>query len=141
MKAWILLTGLATLISAPPSSKVEANIRGIRGGAGTIRCALYKGARGFPSEQTRAFKVATSKVRDAKARCVFPDVPKGQYAIAVFHDANDNRKLDKNFFGVPQEGYGASKDAPPGAVSPPKYQDAAFLVENAGASLQINLRY
>lgn len=141
MKTWILLTSLATLIGAPSSSNIEANIRGIRGAKGTIRCALYKGKRGFPSEKQHALKIATSKISNAKARCVFAGVPKGQYAIAVFHDANDNRKLDTNFFGIPQEGFGASNDAPPGATSPPKYKDAAFSVQNEAASLQINLRY
>ena len=44
------------------------------------------------------------------AICQFNDIPPGTYAIAVFHDENANGKLDKNFLGIPCEGYGASNN-------------------------------
>jgi len=35
-------------------------------------------------------------------------IPPGTYAIACYHDENDNGKLDTNFLGIPKEGTGAS---------------------------------
>jgi Uncharacterized protein conserved in bacteria (DUF2141) len=40
-------------------------------------------------------------------------------------DENGNGVLDKNFFGVPVEGYGFSNDAR-GSMGPPAFEKAAF---------------
>ncbi len=50
------------------------------------------------------------------------------------HDENGNGKLDKNFIGMPTEGYGASRAAR-GTMGPPKWEDAVF--QFAGGSLQV----
>ena len=36
------------------------------------------------------------------------DISPGVYAVSMRHDENSNRKLYKNFFGIPKEGYGNS---------------------------------
>ena len=54
---------------------------------------------------------------------VFKDIPPGEYAISVIHDANSNGKLDKNFLGIPREGFGFSNDAM-GSFGPPEYTEA-----------------
>ena len=41
-------------------------------------------------------------------RVKLPELEPGEYMIAVFHDSNQNGKMDYNFFGSPQEGYGFS---------------------------------
>ncbi|SMN14418.1 hypothetical protein CRYPD_1154 [uncultured Candidatus Thioglobus sp.] len=30
-------------------------------------------------------------------------IPSGSYAIAIFQDTNNNKVLDKNFFGIPKK--------------------------------------
>lgn len=32
-----------------------------------------------------------------------PDMPLGEYAIAIFHDINDNGEMDRNVLGIPSE--------------------------------------
>ena len=54
------------------------------------------------------------------------DLPYGEnYTIAIFHDVNDNGKMDKNFVGVPKEPYGFSNNAR-SKWGPPKYEIAKF---------------
>lgn len=74
-------------------------------------------------------------------RCVFEKLPPGTYAIAVHHDENDNRKLDTNLLGIPQEGYGVSNNHIP-ALSAPTWQESKFTVE-AGKTVELSiaLRY
>ena len=43
-------------------------------------------------------------------KIVFRGIPKGQYAVTVFHDENRNDKLDENMFWLPTEGYGFSNN-------------------------------
>lgn len=71
---------------------------------------------------------------------MFPNVSAGIYAIAVMHDEKDNRRLDKNFLGVPTEGYGVSNNKTY-AMSTPKWSESTFQVGARDVSLNISLKY
>ncbi|MBI3716646.1 MAG: DUF2141 domain-containing protein [Betaproteobacteria bacterium] len=49
-----------------------------------------------------------AEIRDGKATFVFPALPAGEYAVVVFHDANDNGVIDHNRLGLPSESLGFS---------------------------------
>lgn len=68
----------------------------------------------------------------------FKGVPAGKYAISLFHDENDNGKLERNMLGIPTEGYGFSRNAR-GFRAPPSFINAAFDVKegNNQTSLKI----
>jgi len=63
----------------------------------------------------------------------------GRYAIRLFQDLNGNDKLDKNFFGVPQEPYAFSNNAA-GSMGLPDFDAAAFDVSAGGAKQEIRLQ-
>lgn len=62
------------------------------------------------------------------------------YAVSVFHDANMNERLDKNFMGVPKEGYGASNN-PKKKMGPPNFDEAKFQLSGTEQSVEIKLMY
>ncbi len=74
------------------------------------------------------YKGTVSKINNHKSVAVFKDLPVGEYAVTIFHDENNNGKLDTNFMGIPNEDYGASNNAK-GFMGPPKYSDAKFNLE------------
>ncbi len=39
------------------------------------------------------------------------DVPPGDYGVLVHHDVNGDGRINTNFFGIPVEGIGFSRDA------------------------------
>jgi len=80
------------------------------------------------------------KIQDAQASCDFVDVPPGTYALAVIHDENMNGKLDANWMGVPQEGYGFSNDAK-AALSAPPFEAAEFSYQGQDLAMSISLHY
>ena len=49
------------------------------------------------------------------------NLPEGTYAIALFVDANENLKIDKNFLGIPKVQYGFSNNAM-GTLSGPSFE-------------------
>ncbi|MDR1437149.1 MAG: DUF2141 domain-containing protein, partial [Candidatus Symbiothrix sp.] len=49
------------------------------------------------------------------------------YAVSIFHDENDNGKLDTGVFGIPKERTGNSNNAR-GSYGPPKFDDCKFTV-------------
>ena len=60
------------------------------------------------------------------------NLPEGTYAIALFVDANENLKIDKNFLGIPKEQYGFSNNAM-GKLSGPSFEQAKFQVKGSAA--------
>ena len=56
------------------------------------------------------------------------NLPEGTYAIALFIDANENLKIDKNFLGIPKEQFGFSNNVM-GTLSGPSFEQAKFQVK------------
>ena len=62
----------------------------------------------------------------------------GEYAVTLFVDLDGNKKLNKNFLGIPKEQYGFSNNVM-GKMSPPTFNQAKFTI--AGPTTQnIKLR-
>lgn len=62
------------------------------------------------------------------------DLPSGEIAILVYHDANDNGRIDKNFIGIPREPLAISNNYEP--KGPPNFSRASF---NLAPGDEINL--
>jgi uncharacterized protein (DUF2141 family) len=129
---------------AQPTTRLESvrvQIHGIRNTNGDIACAIFNAAEGYPEESTKAYKFTRMASPGNSAICQFHDIPPGTYAVAVFHDENANGKLDKNFLGIPREGYGASNNVRP-KMSAPAFKDTAFSVKAGGTTtLNIDMGY
>ena len=155
--ALLLLNNVAGPLHAQDSNptlqaqlKVQANARtdsvrvqtsGIRNTNGDVGCGIFNSADGYPEETNKAYKYLRMASPGNSAICQFNDIPPGTYAVAVFHDENANGKLDKNFLGIPREGYGASNNVRP-KMSAPAFKDAAFSVKAGGTtSLIIDMGY
>ena len=141
------LTCVAALAAPPPSSVqpecpgIHVKILDIRNSKGSVACALFESAEGFPIEFLHsATNVMVIKIRASQARCDFEDIPPGTYAIAVIHDENVNGKLDTDWLGIPTEGYGFSRDAR-GLVGAPTFQAASLPYDGRNLELTIQLHY
>lgn len=126
-------------ISAKSQGKIVAEISNIRNDKGVCRLCLFNSPTAFQGEGGKPFMCESVVVKNNTARTVL-NVPSGAYALFVFHDANSNNKMDKNFIGIPKEGYGASKNKLPFAGAP-TYNENKFVVEDkTSVTLQIKLR-
>lgn len=67
-------------------------------------------------------------------------VPPGIYAVQLFHDRNDNGRLDRGPLGIPLESIGFSNDAPLG-LHGPKFRRAAFAHGEDPQTITVNLRH
>jgi hypothetical protein len=95
----------------PKSTHRPVNFYTAVGGSEKAECGhsrlLYSG---YPQTHAKAYKEMHAAIDGDHAVCEFKDVTPSTYAVIVFHDENQNGKLDKNFIGVPQEGYAASNN-------------------------------
>lgn len=47
-------------------------------------------------------------VKGNTVEIILKDIPKGNYAVTLYHDENSDKKCNTNFLGVPNEPYGFS---------------------------------
>ncbi|MCX2763828.1 DUF2141 domain-containing protein [Aquimarina muelleri] len=66
------------------------------------------------------------------------DFPYGEYAISCFYDANNNKKMDTNFLGIPKEKVGASNNPTSNSIS--SYKDTKFNFNVPELHLSITLK-
>ena len=114
------------------SGKITVDISGIEKMEGQLAIGLFDKADGFP-EISKAYKGTFLKITKKNIQYTFSDIPSGDYAIAVFHDSNNNGNLDKNFLGIPKEGYAFSKNAM-GTFGPPNFGKAKFKLDSTYAA-------
>ncbi len=136
MKNLILITAIAvtTMVSAQKVN-LEVAMSGFENNDGKVYVGLYKSEETFLKKE---FRGVISKINNKTASVKFANLKPGEYAISVFHDENNNGKMDSNFMGIPKEAYGTSNDAK-GFMGPPKYKDAKFMVTaNKKITIKLN---
>jgi uncharacterized protein (DUF2141 family) len=140
MRSALCALALSTFLpSAALAGDLTVTVDEIENGSGSVLGALYNGESSFMN-QPQAFQRFKVKAVEGHVSYVFHDVPAGKYALSVFHDANDNGKLDRNGFGVPTEGYGFSNDAQ-GTGGPPKWEQAVFDFDGRAKTVTVTLNY
>lgn len=143
-----LLLTVAVQLSTPlkaqttGTANLTVRVTGARNAKGKIRVALFRDRKGFPNDASQAVHTQAADIdpQTLSAQVVFTGLPAGVYAVSVFHDENMNEKLDKNFVGVPKEGYGASNN-PKKKMGPPNFDETKFQLGMADQSVEIKLMY
>jgi uncharacterized protein (DUF2141 family) len=87
---------------------IAVTVEGIKSDAGTIWVQLSDDPDSFPQAGRR---MSVVPARPGSINVTFRNLKPGVYAVFVYHDANDNSKLDTNFMGLPNEGVGYSNKA------------------------------
>ena len=117
------------------SQNITVKITNLDNNKGKVFVALYDSENTFLG---KAYKSSVNPILDNSCEVVFKNVPNGTYAISLFHDENDNNKMDSNFLGIPKEDYGCSNNAR-GFMGPPKWKDAQFVISNNSVTQTIKL--
>ena len=124
----------------PSTGTLTVIVSDFRSNRGSAVVELFNKEKGFPKSPEKALKILSAPISNKKAVVVFENLPGGEYAVSVFHDENNNKKLDTNFLGIPKEGVGASNNAK-GHFGPPKYIDAKFSFNGDPETIAINITY
>lgn len=120
------------------SFDLKVRIDGLRDSKGVVRLCLTSRADAFPQCKAGTAVAATVKAAKGAVDYRFQGVRPGTYAVAAFHDANGNGKLDK-VMGVPKEGFAFSRN-PPVRPRAPTFTEAHFTVVGESAET-LRMRY
>lgn len=143
MKYYALLLSFLMAILCSTStfqtSAVTVKIQGIKNNKGAIIIGLYNSETDFPIYE-KNFRGATLNAIENKNQYTFKNIPAGKYAVALWHDENENKILDKNLFGAPKESYGFSNNKY-GKFGPPDFEDVSFeILKNETIELTITVK-
>lgn len=135
---WILLF---PVVFVPNLESAELTVEiAVKNNNGHVLIALYQGEEGFPSNSKQAIKRAKLPIENQKAVWKVAGLKEGEYAFSFIHDENDNGKMDFNFLGIPNEGYGFSNNAK-GMFGPPKYKEAKFQLSSGINNVKVKPNY
>lgn len=116
----ILLSAAASVADAQQASLV-VHIDQLKSNTGVVYVTLKDSARNIVGEK----KVA---VADQRAEATFDELVPGEYAVRVYHDENNNGKLDRAVLGIRKESWGTSNDSKH-SFGPARYKNMLFKVQ------------
>lgn len=126
-------------VNQPRLGDLTVVVKNLRSDRGRVRLALWHDPAGFtkPEAALSTLKVAP---RGRVARVTIAGLKPGRYALATYHDENDNGKLDRTWIGWPEEGLGFSNGAWIN-LGPPTFKAAAVEIAPGAQAIVIPLRY
>jgi len=121
MTPFYLIFSLFVLFSAKPTTyELEIQVDGIEEPQGKLMLKLQ-------DEKGRDIKKFIHPV-DEVVETFSIKLKPGTYALACFHDENDNDELDTGFTGIPSENYAFSNNVR-GTFGPPDLADQLFTIK------------
>ena len=119
---------------------INFSIEGVRSAEGLVAVTVYPdNSRRFLVKNGSLYVVRVAAHAGTTHACIFVPAP-GVYAIAVYHDADSNRKLNRSGFGFPTEGYGFSNN-PTTLAGLPAFRAVRLNIARAGLSSRITMKY
>ncbi|MDB5393120.1 MAG: hypothetical protein JWM91_626 [Rhodospirillales bacterium] len=124
----------------PNQVPLQINVSGMRSAKGNITITIY------PDEPSHfldgSYKVVRQQlpVTLPVTSACFILTAAGYYAVALFHDENNNHHLDTNSLGMPTEGYGFSNN-PTLYFGPPELKQVRFSVHPDNPPIAIRMKY
>ena len=137
--AWaggLIAAGALSVVPAIAADLV-VEVTGLSSDAGKVHFGLYDDPAAFPEDEGRLDGTRV-RIKDHRAIAVFKDLRPGRYAVAVYHDENDNGEFDQALFGIPLEDFGFSNDATV-FLGPPSFGEAQVSVPEEGARITIHM--
>ncbi len=107
--------------------KLVIDVENVRNSKGTIDMLVFRNPEGWPDEIPHAVNAQEVKAEQGKVVLEVPGLPPGDYAVLAMHDENGNRRIDKDWRGVPKEQWGMSNN-PRALLTTPAFERAKFHV-------------
>lgn len=132
---FLYITFISGLFSVE-NPQLTLKISNIEKMQGEIIIGVFNQDKNFLKE---GFAIKNYKIKVEKNTAVIniTDLPKGEYAITMYHDENSDNECNRNFLGIPKESYAFSNNFKP-KFGPPTFKDCKFeLSENKTLNIKM----
>lgn len=141
-----LVAAFGTVAAEPdctgPASAIRLMVRveGVRSSSGLIAVTLYTDERRRFLARRGSLYVGRVPARQGVTDvCIHVPQP-GTYALAVYHDADADRRFDRSSLGLPDEGFGFSNN-PRTFLGMPNFSRVRLSVPRSGTRTMVRLTY
>jgi uncharacterized protein (DUF2141 family) len=121
-------------------STLTLQVDHVRNATGVIRFAIFANDAGWPDNKLKSIRYGSLPAQPGTVTFTLAGIPYGTYAISVFHDENENHKVDRDFFGRPKEGIGFGNN-PKIGFTIPSWTASSIKITSPATNTTINLRY
>ncbi len=109
MRIYLFVLWTTLLFAPEKKGELVLNVQNIESADGIIHIAVFNQSN-FLQEGKEILKTTAAVQKSQNQRIIIPSLPFGTYAIAIYHDVNNNGKFDKNALGIPVEPYAFSNN-------------------------------
>jgi len=124
-------------VPGKPLCTLKIHVTGFRTDKGSAGGAVYASPAGWPEDIKKAIVDGDFPIRGDQATEEFR-IPPGRYAVVAIHDVKSDGKLERNFLGVPIEGFGFANN-PRVLLTAPSFEKAAVNVSCPVTQIDIRL--
>ncbi len=121
-------------------TKLNVVVSNVRHGRGLVAVTLYAdNPKKFLAKRGSLYVGRVPAQAGVTRMCIHLPAP-GIYGLAVYHDEDANRSLNRKGIGLPAEGYGFSNNAPT-IFGLPSFGKVRFRVPRSGYETAVKLKY
>ena len=124
--------------SASGTHTLTVVVNNVNQQGGNIGVLVFNSTKGWPEDRFAALRDVVVPAHPGTVKVTIPELPTGEYAVAVAHDVNQNHKVDKNMFGKPKEQWGMSNN-PHATIKAPPFSAARFSL-TADQTIEVQLQ-
>ena len=132
----LCVLGSSFITAAMADGNIRAAITNIKEEMGVVRVSLFPRNRAQDFPDGKAPEERELRARRDGVSVTFEGVASGDYAVAAFHDKNNNGRIDKTALGIPKEPYGNSGKY---SMRKPSFERSQFAVGSEDVELNIEL--
>ena len=130
---------MPTTLNSVDKGSFKITISGIRNSKGKISVGIYNKKENFPKENA-VYKNIEGKISDGKCTLLVDNLPIGFYSIVLLHDENENKVMDYNWIGIPQEGFGFSRN-PNVKFRAPTFDETKIELNKTMEEVNVMMKY
>lgn len=117
----ILFFMLISMTTIAQNPMLKINIKGFESNKGNLMLEVL-------DIQKKPVKRLIQPIANKQVSVEIKDLNTEQYSVRVFHDENDNKKLDTGMFGIPKEAWGMSNNVK-AVMGPPDFKESLFWLK------------
>jgi uncharacterized protein (DUF2141 family) len=135
--AFVLLTSISM---KNETFSLTVEVSDLKNSKGNVQFTLYNKTGTIPDEDFKKYyKMLKAGITKNASSVTFNNIPQGKYAVNIFHDENNNGKIEKGFI-FPTEGIGFSNFQIIGFSNRPNFEKASFNL-NKNMNVKVKIVY
>ena len=120
----------------PATGRIVVTVSGLTSDKGLVRIGLFNSKATFP-KKSAAYRGASASILGHQSTWTTDTIPHGEYAVALYHDENENKTHDR-FFLIPLEDYGISGYQKP-PLKMPDWEAAKFCLDSDRIDISVSV--